>query len=72
MKTKNKELLILKRDIRLTKTNTSSDDITDIISELYRDRIIQTERENKVILDEIVSATKGKELIFEQCAMNSL
>jgi hypothetical protein len=68
---KNKELQILKSDVRHTKINTSDEDLSGVIFELYRDKIIQLERENKVILDEIKLATKGKEIIFEQCSMNS-
>lgn len=71
MKNYNEKISALKREIRCTKIDRSIDDLSGIISERYRERIIQIERENKVILDEIKLATKGKEIILEQCSMNS-
>jgi hypothetical protein len=63
MKNKNKVLTALEEDIKL---NSSFDDkLVVYISALYRNRLLVTESENKVMLDKLISATQGKELILE-------
>lgn len=64
MKNKNKVLTALEEDIKL---NSSFDDkLVVYISALYRNRLLVTESENKVMLDKLISATQGKELILNQ------
>jgi hypothetical protein len=63
MKNKNKVLTALEEDIKL---NSSFDDkLVVYISAFYRNRLLVTESENKVMLDKLISATQGKELILE-------
>lgn len=63
MKNKDKVLNALEEDIK--QKNSFDDNLVVFISALYQDRLLVTEREYKVMLDKLLTATQGKELILE-------
>ena len=63
MKNKNKVLTALEEDIKLK--SSFDEKLVVYISALYQNRLLVTESENKVMLDQLISATQGKELILE-------
>lgn len=66
MKTKDKTLKTLKSDIKQVASDNDFDNKQFvIISDLYQERFIVSEREDKVMLDKLIAATQGKELVFE-------
>ncbi len=66
MKTKSKAFETLRSDIKQVVSDNDFDNKHFvIISDLYQERFIVSEREDKVMLDKLIAATHGKELIFE-------
>ena len=63
MGNKNKILVTLKKDIE--KTKSLEDKLIVLISELYSEHILETKREDKVLLDKLQKAIDGREIVFE-------
>jgi len=63
MGNKNKILVTLKKDI--DKSKNLEDKLIVLISELYSEHILETKREDKVLLDKLQKAIKGREIVFE-------
>jgi hypothetical protein len=63
MGNKNKILVTLKKDI--DKSKNLEDKLIVLISELYSEHILETKREDKVLLDKLQRAIKGREIVFE-------
>lgn len=66
MKTKSNALKTLRSDIKhVASANDNDNQRFVIISDLYLERFNIYEREDKVMLEKLISATQGKTLVFE-------
>lgn len=63
MTTKLKKSKILKKGIQ--QNDAFDNKLVILISDLYQDRINDKEKENEVMLDKLIMAIHGKELILE-------
>jgi len=63
MNVQEKAIKKLKEDIK--KKEVFDDKISTLISDLYKERYIEREREKKVLLDRFVLSTEGKGIVLE-------
>jgi len=63
MNVQEKAIKKLKEDIK--KKEVFDDKISTLISDLYKERYIEIEREKKVLLDRFVLSTEGKGIVLE-------
>ncbi|MEN9302179.1 MAG: hypothetical protein RL264_608 [Bacteroidota bacterium] len=51
----------------LTNESSFNDKIITIISSMYKEMFIENELNNKIMLDKLIFAANGKELLVENC-----
>lgn len=68
-----KALKTLKSDVKMVSIERDFDnELIRHISNLYKERLLVNEREEKIMMDKLMSASQGKEIVLENSTNSSI